>query len=600
MAADADADAPAEAAVAAAAAPDPDPGADLRGPSPLALVFDWLGASRDYRLTRTLIFRLLGFVYVFAFLGLIFQGPPLLGEHGLTPVGAYLDRLREANLTFWDAPSVLWLDSSDAALVGWAYVGLAISICLALGYANLPMLLALWVLYGSYERVGQIWFAFGWEIQILETTLLAAALAHPWDPRPLAARPPPVAAIVLTRWLVFRIMLGAGLIKIRGAACWTELTCLDAHFETQPIPNPASAVFHHLPHAVLAGGVLFNHLVELVAPWFVFGPRPVRLVAGVAMATFQIVLIVSGNLAFLNWLTLVPILACFDDDFLLRLVPARLRAWLRARMPAFEPRDGRQLAAGLAVGLVAFALWVPPLGPLASPVQRIPALVLAAAAVGAAIAFAVRGWLASPGRRLDGHQLAIGCFAALVALKSVPVVGNLASSHQAMNRSYDRLALVNTYGAFGSVTMERHELVIEGTRDPDPRTAAWSAYELPCKPGDLARRPCVLGPYHRRLDWLIWFQAMSDEPDDVWIVHLLWKLLDGDRSIRELLAVDPFDGAPPTYVRIRRFVYHLQPLGADTWWTRDGEQLWVPPMSRDDPELRDVLARYGLPSPSLR
>jgi hypothetical protein len=574
--------------------------ADLRAPSPLARVVDWLGASRDYRLTRSLIFRLLGFVYVFAFLGVICQGPPLLGEHGLTPVGTYLDRLREAGLSFWDVPSLLWLDPSDGAIVGWAYAGLAISICVALGYANLPMLLALWVLYGSYERLGQLWFGFGWEIQILETTLIAAALAHPWDPRPLAARPPPVAAVVLMRWLAFRIMLGAGLIKIRGDACWTDLTCLDFHFETQPIPNPMSAVFHHLPHAALAGGVLFNHVVELFLPWLAFGPRKLRLVAGLGMAAFQIVLIVSGNLAFLNWLTLVPILACFDDDFLLRLVPARLRAWLVARLRPHPPRDGRQLAVGLGVGLIAFAPWIPPIGPLSRAAQYVPAIVLAAAAAGAAIVAAVRGKLASPGRRLDGHQLAVGCFAALVALKSLVVVGNLASNHQAMNRSYDRLALVNTYGAFGSVTKERHELVIEGTRDADPETATWAAYELPCKPGDLARRPCVLGPYHRRLDWLIWFAAMADEPGDAWIVHLVWRLLDGDREIRELIAVDPFAGAPPRWVRIRRFVYHLQPLGAATWWTRDGEQLWVPPMSRDDPELREVLARYGWPSPTRR
>jgi len=591
--------------------------ADLRIPSPLARVVDWLGASRDYRLTRSLIFRLLGFVHVFAFLGLVLQGPPLLGEHGLTPIATYLERLRGAELSFWDVPSLFWFGSSDGALTGWAYAGLAISICVALGYANLPMLLALWGIYGSYVHLGQLWFGFGWEIQILETTLLAAALAHPWDPRPLAARPPPVAAIVLMRWLAFRVMLGAGLIKVRGDACWGDLTCLDAHFETQPIPNPASAVFHHLPHAVLAGGVLVNHIVELVLPWFAFGPRRLRLAAALGMAGFQIVLIVSGNLAFLNWLTLVPILACLDDDFLLRLSPSRLRAWLRARLApfdrpsatlrvaarpgragAFEPRDGRQLAFGLGVGLIAFAPWIPPIGPLASPAQRIPALLLAACAVAAAIAYAVRGRLASPGRRLDGHQLAIGCFAALIALKSVAVVENLASRRQAMNRSYDRLALVNTYGAFGSVTKARHELVIEGTRDADPATATWSAYELPCKPGELARRPCVLGPYHRRLDWLIWFAAMADEPGDAWIVHMVWKLLDGDRSIRELLAVDPFDGAPPAWVRIRRFVYHQQPPGADAWWTRDGEALWMPPISRDDAELRGVLERYGWPSPS--
>lgn len=608
--------------MAAGAAEDDDAIPDLRAPSPLQRLAGWLGGGRDYRLTRTLIFRLLGVVYVFAFLGLLMQGPGLLGEHGLTPVGAFLDWLRADGVTFWDLPSLFWLDASDGALAAWAYVGLAISICVALGYANLPMLLALWVLYGSYVRVGQTWFAFGWEIQILETTLIAAFLAHPWDPRPLRARPPPVAAIVLMRWLAFRIMLGAGLIKIRGDACWTELSCLDAHFETQPIPNPISAVFHQLPHAVLAGGVVVNHVVELVLPWFAFGPRKLRLAAGLGMAAFQIVLIVSGNLAFLNWLTLVPILACLDDDFLLRLSPKRLRGWLRGRLaphPPHPPRDGRPLVVGLGLGLVAFVPWVPPIGPPAGRAQEIAALVVGAAAV--AVVIALRRRIPSPvegegegegegggasasrsrrRRRLDGHQLAIGVFAALVALKSLVVVENLASRRQVMNHSYDRLALVNTYGAFGSVTMTRHELVIEGTRDADPATAAWSAYELPCKPGDLARRPCILGPYHRRLDWLIWFAAMAERPSDAWVLHLVWKLLDGDREVRTLLAHDPFDGAAPEWIRIRRFAYHLEPLGADTWWTRDGEQLWLPPISLDDPDLRAVLARYGWPSPSLR
>ncbi|MBA3498857.1 MAG: lipase maturation factor family protein, partial [Deltaproteobacteria bacterium] len=199
----------------------------------------------------------------------------------------------------------------------------------------------------------------------------------------------------------------------------------------------------------------------------------------------------------------------------------------------------------------------------------------------------------------DGVQLAAGVFSALVAVKSIAVVENLASKKQAMNRSFDRLAIVNTYGAFGSVTLERHELVIEGTLDTNLETATWHAYELPCKPGDLDRRPCVLGPYHRRLDWLIWFAAMSAKPGDPWIVHLLWKLLDGDREIRTLVD-DPFDGRAPAFVRIRRFAYHLQPLGADHWWTRDGEQLWVPPMSRESPDLRAALAQFGWPSPSRR
>src|SRR5262249_13391546 len=159
---------------------------------------------------------LLGVVYLFAFLGLLWQGPPLLGAHGLTPAATYVDRLHQAGVTFWDVPSVFLFDASDAALRGWAIAGAVLAAALAAGYANLPSLAALWLIYGSYERIGQLWFGFGWEIQLLETTVLAACLAHPWDPRPLRAPPPPPLAIVALRWLAFRVMLGAGLIKLRG------------------------------------------------------------------------------------------------------------------------------------------------------------------------------------------------------------------------------------------------------------------------------------------------------------------------------------------------------------------------------------------------
>lgn len=573
---------------------------DLRATSPLDRVAAWIGPPAGYQLTRWLILRLLGVVYLFAFVGLVTQGPALFGEHGLTPIDVHLERLAEAGTTFWDLPSLLWLDASDGALRGWAYAGVALSLAVVVGYANLPMLLALWLIYGSFARTGQLWFSFGWELQILETTVIAALLVHPWDPRPLAAPAPPRTAIVLMRWLAFRIMLGAGLIKLRGDACWTELTCLDWHFETQPIPNPLSAWFHHLPHAVHAAGVVTNHLAELVLPWCVFGPRRLRLIAGAGMAAFQLVLVASGNLAFLNWLTLVPILACFDDAFLLRLIPRRPRAWLAARLPAAPARDGKQLAIAFGLAVLVIILWTPLFGALSAPAQTVLGLGVLGAAGG--VAWWQRLRIVSPGARLDGWQLAAGAFAALVAIKSVPVVGNLAGSRQAMNRSYDRLALVNTYGAFGTVGATRHELVIEGTRDPDPATATWRAYELPCKPGDLARRPCILGPYHRRLDWLIWFAAMAERPRDPWVIHLVFKLLDGDRTVRALLAVDPFDGAAPTWVRIRRFVYHLEPPGAAAWWRRDQEQPWLRPVSlaTDGAELRGALARYGWPSPSVR
>jgi hypothetical protein len=247
-------------------------------------------------------------------------------------------------------------------------------------------------------------------------------------------------------------------------------------------------------------------------------------------------------------------------------------------MAPVQPRSGRLLAIAIGAAFIPILIWPPSF------------VLLLAIAAGIAI-----------GKHLDWHQLALGCLIALVIVKSAPVIDNLTSKRQAMNRSYDALALVNTYGAFGSVGDERYELVIEGTLSDDPTTGEWRAYELPCKPGDLTRRPCVLGPYHRRLDWLIWFAAMHEQPRDPWVYHLVWKLLDGDRTVRELIAVDPFDGAAPKWVRIRRFRYHLEPYSAPTWWTRElVDEAWRSPVNKDSAGFRDLLARYRWPSPSAR
>ena len=499
-------------------------------PTPLDRVRAWFGEPRSYRLTRSLVLRLLGVVYLFAFLGMAFQAVPLLGEHGLTPIARYLEALAASprDAGFIDVPTIFWIDASDSTLVATAWFGVALSVAVIAGYANSIVMLVLWILYGSFVHVGQLWFAFGWESQLLETGFLAIFLAPGLDPRPLASRPPPLVLIILFRWLAFRIMLGAGLIKLRGDPCWTQLTCLDTHFETQPVPNPLSPWLHHMPHWVHAAGVLFNHVAELVAPWFILlGSRRTRLIGAVIMTLFQLSLIVSGNLSFLNWLTLIPVVACFDDDALRRLLPRRLRVWVDRRT-ARADADGRD-------------------------------------------------------RPTAAARVVTTALAILIAVKSIEPIANLLSKHQIMNTTFDRFALVNTYGAFGSVDTIRHQLVIEGTRDAAPGAdTVWLAYELPCMPGDLDRRPCLLGPYHYRLDWLLWFAAMVPSiHDEPWVGRVVAKLLRGDPGIRSLFAVDPFGDQPPRWIRIRRFQYHFAD-GGEAWWVRDHEESWLDPVSLDD------------------
>jgi hypothetical protein len=507
-------------------------------------VLDGPPTASSYRLTRRVLLRALGGVYLVAFLVAVVQLVPLIGSVGLTPLEPFLERVAAAQggrrAAMWELPSLFWFDHSDTALMAVAILGLAVSVLVVLGLENAFAFLLLWALYLSISNVGQRWYSFGWEMQLLETGFIAVFWC-PWlDWRANSTRSPPSRVpLWLYRWLIFRIMLGAGLIKLRGDPCWTELSCLDHHFETQPIPGPLSPWFHALPDALLAGGVLFNHVAELIAPLFVFGPRRVRHVAGVVIIGLQVTLILSGNLAFLNWLTIVPAIACFDDQLLRKLLP---RPWRERFDDEPEP---------------------PP----------------------------------RPGTRSVNYL-----FAALVIWLSLPVVANLVGRDQSMNRSYGRFHIVNTYGAFGSVGDERLELIIEGTDaiDPEDPEAEWRAYEFECKPGAVDRGPCWITPYHQRLDWLAWFAALEVQSygalqREDWMLNLIYKLLHGDPVARALLDEDrdPFPDAPPRWIRIEVYQYRLAAPLDEAVWQREWVGELIPPIAADDRRLRAYLQQRG-------
>jgi hypothetical protein len=529
----------------------PEYGAELASFEDKPRIVRWLSDGSSFVLTRFLVLRLLGGVYFVAFLSAFVQGRALIGEHGLLPLQGYLTAVARVSGSrvagFLSAPSLFWLDGSDVALAALTLVGAMLSLGVMLGVTNALVFLALWMLQLSLYDVGQIFWGYGWEMQLLETGMLAAVLSPMRTWRPFASVPtPPTAVIWLFRWLIVRIMLGAGLIKVRGDPCWRELTCLVTHYETQPNPSPISWLMHQMPPGAHAVGVLFNHFVELVVPFFVFGPRWTRRAAGGLFVAFQVLLIVSGNLSFLNWLTLVPALACFDDALLLRLVPGRLR-------------------------------------------DRIEALVDEAGA-------------RTPSR---WHRRVALAYATVVGVLSFGPVMNLLSSHQAMNASFDPLHLVNTSGAFGSVNRVRVEIVIEGTNDPPgAKDAEWKEYELPCKPGNVDRRPCLVSPYHYRLDWQMWFAAMSGIDDEPWFAELVDKLLRGEPSIAPLLARDPFPDRPPRFIRARLYRYELTTCRdkGRAWWKRrlltatdrPGGAEYMRPVSLGDPNLEEFLAEHRL------
>jgi hypothetical protein len=207
---------------------------------------------------------------------------------------------------------------------------------------------------------------------------------------------------------------------------------------------------------------------------------------------------------------------------------------------------------------------------------------------------------------------------------SYPVVKNLISPNQAMNTSFGSFRLVNTYGAFGTVTKIRHEVILQGTSSDilseDINNIKWKEYNFKCKPGDINRKPCVITPYHYRLDWLMWFSAFQNYQSCPWLIHLVWKLLNHDANIANLLDAsgDPFSdlSCQDTVDRkicdnvkyIRAQLYEYRYSGEDAanytasddgswevgiWWTRKYVKNYIPPISVNDQSAHQFLKHYG-------
>jgi hypothetical protein len=327
-------------------------------------------------------------------------------------------------------------------------------------------------------------------------------------------------------------MFGAGLIKIRGDECWRDMTCLKYHYETQPMPGPLSWYFHHFPLWIHKAGVLFNHFVELIVPFGFFGPRPVRIVAALFTIVFQGILIFSGNLSWLNVITLFLCVACFDDQFFQML--------------------------------------------LGSVAVQLPALSLSG--VPMPVIYALAG---------------------LIGILSIKPALNLISNSQMMNTSFEPLHLVNTYGAFGSVTKERMELSVEGTDDARiTANTQWREYLFKGKPGEVSRRPPQVTPYHYKLDWQMWFAAMSPYNYNPWIINLVAKLMQGEPHVLGLLRENPFPEKPPQNIRVLLYRYQFTDPGESNWWRRELLGEYLPPLSIHDPNFRELLQEQGWLEPS--
>ncbi|MGE2717037.1 lipase maturation factor family protein, partial [Mycolicibacterium litorale] len=270
----------------------------------------------EYWLAREVLQRGVAAMYLIAFVAAARQFRALIGEHGMLPVPAYV-----ARVPFRASPSIFHLRYSDRLFAAVCWFGAAVSAAVVAGVTGLVPLwaatviwLALWVLYLSIVNVGQRWYGFGWESVLLEAGFVALLLGND-------DTAPPLPAILLARWLVFRVEFGAGLIKLRGDRCWRDLTCLDYHHETQPMPGPLSWFFHRLPKPLHRIEVAGNHFAQLVVPFALFAPQPVANIAAAIVITTQLWLVLSGNFAWLNWITIVLAVSALDHSAFAAVLP---------------------------------------------------------------------------------------------------------------------------------------------------------------------------------------------------------------------------------------------------------------------------------------
>jgi hypothetical protein len=203
--------------------------------------------------------------------------------------------------------------------------------------------------------------------------------------------------------------------------------------------------------------------------------------------------------------------------------------------------------------------------------------------------------LVEPGNIHKGLLLGL---AVLVICLSIQPVINMLSPRQAMNASFNPFHLVGTYGAFGSVTKQRFEVIIEGTRSSTiTPSAQWVEYEFKGKPGNLQRMPPQVAPYHLRLDWLMWFAGFSPWEQNPWFLHLMQKLLEGDGPTLGLMGRNPFPDGPPHYVRAELYEYKFttpaERKATGKWWDRTPAGEYFPAVSLDDPGFRRLLRDQG-------
>jgi len=494
-------------------------------------------------IARWLFLRALGLIYFSAFFSLLFQILGLIGSKGILPAGEYLQAIQNLGVRrFWDAPTLLWISSTDTTIQALCWIGIAASVFVVANVAPRWTLAICFVCFLSFVSAAQDFSGYQSDGMLLEAGFLALFMAPRgvfpgWGENHLPSR----AAVSLLIWEWFRIYFQSGLVKLAsGDPAWRNLTAMYEYYQNGPLPTWIGWYLQHLPnwfHVATAGATI---IMELVLVWMAFLPRPWRLACFFLVTMWQVGVILTANYAFLNYLVLVIAVFLLDDQFLLRFIPAH---WERRLAPTEREHSVVQgLAWFAATGKGLMLSWI-------FYATAMPLLLML--------------WPEAP-----------------LPIKPVAAL--------------DSFRIANQYGLFAVMTPHRYEIEFQGSDD----ARVWTAYPFRYKPQNVKEPPGIYAPYQPRFDWNLWFASLGQWQQYPIVPRTEELLLENDQDVLGLFAGNPFPHAPPRYVRAVRWQYWFsnseEKRTQGIWWRRDLLTTYAPTLTR----LPN--GRFGVIEDSLR
>lgn len=523
-------------------------------------------APSTYVFSSWLVPRLVGAIGLVSVVSLMYQADGLIGHNGILPMEQYFSAVETAlkrsdpeTNPFWKLPAVFWWWRSDVALGVVFSVATVAAMAMMLGRLVPVAAVVFWVAYLSIAAAGQVFLGFQWDSLLLQTAFIMIFYgAWRWrDELKTHANPN-----FLARWMVWLtvllLMLESGVVKLQsygvaGENTWRDLTALNYHYWTQPIPNALAWFAHQMPEWFGAWSVRGLLWLETWLLVLLIMPRRIRHVGALLQIGLQLAIIATGNYGFFNYLTIALCLTFFDDRF-----------WPQCIRRRFEPE---QCVEDDSPKVCEYALeqeWRPAQEKRSARITKW-ALVVPVFCVFCAV---------------GAFQLAYSFEENRAGVLRESAAGEWLKANQWFSNFYSALTpfrTLNSYGLFRVMTTARPEIRVLGSMDGKE----WREYTFYYKPTDTRRAPPQIIPgYMPRLDWQLWFAALQFDGGRIpaWVPGFLERLAQGEPSVLRLIESNPFTIGKPRYFRLELYHYEFttaeERKATGDWW-KAGERVRV-------------------------